>query len=458
MAFTRTGPSSDDADEDAMAIAAEREDLLGLAARLCAHAPQLENAVKGLSGALDAALAGAAGPAEAEQAAESFGHDLRRLWLKTVAGSAGAVYRSPTQNEIDYLARTRSETFGYERDLQPEALEQRCAKFFPSPPGGWRHDHILFSSGQAALSCLLLALGDLDPLKGARPLRIAHLGAYFETRALIESLQSLFEPSAPDNADVIIAEPICCGGAFVRRDVEAELAKLRGAPPKPQLFIFDTTLMGSKDNVAAYLGAIATRPPIAVLRLNSGLKLFQAGLELSNVGIVSVYTTNGDAGFGRALRRMRTLTGAGLRFADVAALEAPWFLDPVYTRRYEEDVFANNAALARAAEDVNQLFEPIVHPAFWGAAAPYCVFQLRMPDDAAYQAIETWIAREAEKRGLNIDRGGSFGFRGHRFEIVRPETGDPTFLRVALGRRGGFSCRGAIALMAALASRKEPPA
>ena len=70
---------------------------------------------------------------------------------------------------------------------------------------------------------------------------------------------------------------------------------------------------------------------------------------------------------------------------------------------------------------------------------------------AAYDALDQEIASEAQRRRLNLARGGSFGFRGHRYEIVKPETGEPPFLRIALGRRGGFSCEGVIAMIGEIA-------
>ena len=67
--------------------------------------------------------------------------------------------------------------------------------------------------------------------------------------------------------------------------------------------------------------------------------------------------------------------------------------------------------------------------------------------------LDKEIAAEALRRRLNFARGGSFGFRAHRYEIVKPETGEAPFLRIALGRRGGWSCEGVIAMIAEMAGR-----
>ena len=81
-----------------------------------------------------------------------------------------------------------------------------------------------------------------------------------------------------------------------------------------------------------------------------------------------------------------------------------------------------------------------------------CAFELATGNSAeALEALACRIEDEAKARGLLIERGGSFGFRGHRFEVIEPETGEPSFLRVALGARDDHSCAGLIDLMAELA-------
>jgi hypothetical protein len=108
-------------------------------------------------------------------------------------------------------------------------------------------------------------------------------------------------------------------------------------------------------------------------------------------------------------------------------------------------VFAHNRALARAAR---------ANPAFnvsysWDTKpAPFVIINLR--DAAAYENLDQRICDEVRRRGLVFAKGGSFGFRGHRFETVRPEVGPP-FLRVAMGRRGGPSLEGILELFRTLA-------
>jgi hypothetical protein len=317
------------------AIAAEARELHELAQELADHAPQLSRPIARLESAFEKSLARAAHPLDAEQAAETFARRLRRVWLEAAGAEAGSVYRSPTASEVQRLAR-HHDAFGYERDLQPETLESRARDFFPAPPEGWRQDHLIFSSGQAAMTCALLGLS--SRLSPGQPIRISHRGAYFETRALIKLMPLLQEATFAQTADIVLDEPICCDGQFHQIDT----GKLLSASPKA--VIFDTTLLGRDDGIAASLANLVDKFPI-VLRITSCLKLFEAGLELANAGILSVYSRGPDA-LGPDLRRIRTLTGSGLSLADAIALEAPWFLDRTEADRYAAAIFAHNARLA----------------------------------------------------------------------------------------------------------------
>lgn len=63
--------------------------------------------------------------------------------------------------------------------------------------------------------------------------------------------------------------------------------------------------------------------------------------------------------------------------------------------------------------------------------------------------METEIAR----RDLSLAKGGSFGFRGHRYELIEPEprAGKP-FLRVATGYREGPDLKRTVDLFEELAA------
>jgi hypothetical protein len=447
----------------------EVADLLRLAQSLKPRAPASREALDDLIATTRAELGAAQQPAARERISEAFARSLRQIWLEACTFSTSRSYRSPPTTETTKTTTGRAVDFGYERDLHPVHLEERCSAFFGPPPQGWSADHILLSSGQSGMAAVLHALEGASVFQAERRRSVVHYGSYFETGEILGFFGSLLSPvgqgraavEAMDrvDADISIVEPVYCDGAFGVVDVERLIAG-HTAGQRPRVFMFDNTLCGTRYSVETLLPALEAAAPAAVFRIFSGLKLFQAGLELSSVGILSVFTRDGGQSpdareLGERIRRIRTLLGLGLSFVEVAALEAPWFLDRGHTHGYEQAVFDNNAALARAVADANRLFVGTFHPCLLSGAgakgAPYSAYRLRERSPDAYSALEQHILDEARRRGLVFDWGGSFGFRGHRFEVVRPESGAEPFLRVALGRRSGASCDGIIELMTDIA-------
>jgi len=410
------------------ALEDERQDLVAIGAMMESLVPDLAPRLDGWRDCLEAHLCQADTPLTAEAILDEAVLALRHVWLEAAASSTSKTYRSPTEGERTITPTGRFHNFGYERDLHPIALETRCAAFFAPPPPGWGHEHVLFSSGQAAMNAVLALLN----ARQEQALRLRHDGCYFETVDLLGLYRHRFRTGGDEAADIVIAEPLWYDGkAFGETSLKAVAERAISEGTKS--IVVDSTLAGLDDGLNQLLDALGG--PQEVFRLHSGLKLFQAGLELADVGIVSVYGSDAAG----ALRRIRTLQGAGLRFADVAALELPLFLDPAPTRHYESAIFAHNAALARAARG-----NPAFAVAYPTDPAPFVVFNLASP--SLYDGLDERLAAEAARRSLLFIKGGSFGFRGHRFETVRPE-GKPPFLRVALGKRAGPSLEGILDLL-----------
>jgi hypothetical protein len=420
----------------------EADALIDLAHSLTLSRPDMQATARDVEAQLHAAVKCDC-PLDFEVGCEQAARRLRAGWLKSVAAETAHVLRSPTEREIERLGRSRHDAYGYERDFQPESLEARCHAFFGEPPSGWTASHVIFSSGQAALATTLLHLAEHRTGK----LQVAHVGSYFETAELVHRT-CLRAPDLPA-ADCIIVEPIACNGRFATHEPASIARGMTGR----QTLVIDETLSAPITLLPNVLSQTVARDA-AVMRLVSGLKLLQQGLELANVGIVSVFARDARqvAALADGLKRCRTLTGAGLRFVDALALEAPFFLDPTATQTYAERVFAHNACLAQAVTAKNRIFKPLGDAEVGGASAPYCAFELRARNTVgALETLTGLIQREAKARGLLFERGGSFGFRGHRYEVIEPETGEPPFLRVAMGARRDQSCRGIIDLVARLA-------
>ena len=386
---------------------------------------------------------------ECENDLEAAALALRRGWFERAHNSADAALKSPCAGTTVPMPGGDTVCFGYERDLDVSLLEERGTLDHPTPDG-WTSSRVLCRSGQSTLSCLLhLVTSTGAP---AAPLTLHHAGRYFESKALIDVWpRQVFRrmPAVVPEVDILLAEPVFCDGRFGVSDP-------RGLPRARRALLLDTTLVGTAVDLSPWFERF-DGPLVAVFR--SGLKLDQAGLELANVGITQLFVREGTAlAAADNLRRIRGLTGSGLTLDELAALSAPWFLDRTYLQDYTAAIFAHNAALGSAIGRESAVFEERSHPSLVsaGAEAPFCAVRLHGGDGAAHRRLLGIVDAEVRRRGLRATQGGSFGFRGHRYELIEPDHEDGVpFLRVALGFRGGRTLAGLIALFRELASRRR---
>ena len=434
----------------------EVEELVQLANMAAAHAPAHESTFRQLVDVIRRCIkAQPQDPYSLETALDDATRSLRIACLRAAHDATDQTLRSPTQNDKPRGPGGRPISFGYERDLDPSAVERKLAQMQPRPKS-WQSAHLAFSSGQSAMACIATALREL--LTRAcedAPLHILHYGGYFETAALFRVYQrsGLYRynswaaaqvwPQEPP--DVVVFEPVYYDGLHSLKAAEiALLQRLLIGANKPVVLIIDATLIGSAFPLDSFLAGLPKFSGL-VIALRSGLKLDQAGLELANVGLVSIFgsqhTDVSAESLADVLREIRTLTGANLSFDALNALDFPWCLNAAYMSRYCDQIFVNNALLASALNE-RGIFAHVAHPRRhvhapdW-AQAPFCVLQLRDNRPENYRGLADHIMEEARRRSIKLDQGGSFGFRGHRFDVILPEDETPPFIRVALGYRTG---------------------
>lgn len=404
---------------------------------------------------------------DGESALDDLVSQLRRAWMATAHEHADLTYRSPPANQPKVLPSRTTIAYAYERSLEESPLDARLPAYRPVP-AGWSARHFLFSSGMAALSGVMQTLPAILGPRTSPPAMIV-AAAYFETLDLVDlGTHGCIARIVTDDAsfatacvehppDVAFLEPIVYDPWLQPFDVQ-DAARRLAALGQPPVLVIDSTLVGPSLPLTRILDEARTLP--LVVQASSGLKLDQAGLELANVGIVSLYAPSDrraelDAAADR-LRLVRRLNGTSITIDTVALLDLPFFLDPATFYEYCSAVFDTNARLANAVR-TGGCFELIAHPSLdvrglpW-AQAPFVFFHLRDDEPARYAELERLVVEEAAARGLAIERGGSFGFRGHRCEaIVLEGAARNGVFKVALGARGGPSLDGIIALMSEIA-------
>jgi len=295
-------------------------------------------------------------------------------------------------------------------------------------PSGWQLEPLLFGSGMAALATLWMALERM--WQKSRVLRVAGLGSYFESKFLEQVVQGAgtLEVVGLDEADVVFAESFNYDWELTPLD----LNRLR----QVKALVLDTTLTGQQLG----LGELRARLPHLefAVRIFSGLKLDQQGLELENCGAALIAGPNPWASQAATiLRQARNSSGGELSPLQRGRLAVPLVLDAELARQHAASVFSNNADLARQLRP-GGLLARAVHPSLnhqcaW-ACAPFVVLHLNDTSISAHRHLAGVLEFEARRRRLPFCRGASFGFLDHRHEFVIPVLRENRALfKVAMG-------------------------
>ncbi|HFD80770.1 MAG TPA: hypothetical protein ENK05_10335 [Gammaproteobacteria bacterium] len=410
---------------------------------------------------------------EGELRLEELSLELRTLWLRHASRISGRYLKSPPHFQTVQLPSGNQNPFPYERWNQPVSLERRAFEYRPTPEG-WVSEHLLFSSGMGAISCLLQVIRQVFEPRTGNPLLLHGIGGYFEITDLMNFIRDeLFQPrimgdqeeftqSVADGASQLIyIEPVFTSrGRLNVFEMERFLSAWQHRPASvPTAIVFDTTFTGNRFPMAEFIKRLAPHHPRLVIQVSSTLKLDQEGLEFSNAGLMSILSTTPPivSGITKRMRKYRAAMGFSLSLDQTAALDYPGFLDADFTEQHASAVFENNATLARNLETgADRLFVNHFHPslaqghkpAHW-AVAPFVNLQLRDDiDPEGRELLKHVIFHEARKRKLTFTPGSSFGFRGHRVETsIQDEPDGLQVIRVAMGSRKGPSLAGTVDLL-----------
>lgn len=408
-----------------------------------------------------------------ERELEKLSLQLRTEWLRYANHISSKYLRSPPHFQMVYLPSGNQNPLPYDRWNKPVSLEQRAANF-RSAPSGWKADHILFNSGMGAVSCLLQVMRKLFEPRPGNPMRFNGVGGYFEIMDLMQfshdelfqfrifQQQQQFQRSVASGASQLLyIEPVyTLLGRLEVFDMDAFLAAWHQRPENtPTAIVVDTTFVGNRFPMKEFLRQLTPHEPRVVVQISSTLKLDQEGLEFSNAGLMSIFSTTEPivSGLGKRLRKYRASMGLGLTLEQTAALDYTGFLDASLSTQHADGIFRNNALLAQEMEvGDNRLFAERFHPVLqeslhstpW-AVSPFVNLQLRSEtSQIERELLKHVLFREASQRGLTFKPGSSFGFRAHRVETsIQDERGGVQVIRVAMGCREGPSLGGAIKLL-----------
>jgi hypothetical protein len=417
--------------------------------------------------------------------------EMRTIWMQIAHDHTGHHLKSPLVDETVILPLGQTHNLQYERLFMPRALERRCKSYRPQIRG-WASSHLLFRSGMAAISSIIQNIQAFFFSHGQRKIMVDFFGGYFETQRVFDLHGSslltfrrhaagsdLYDAVAQSDGDVLFFEPVSYDWDMEVVDLDILIASIGKRRRALDMIVVDTTIVGDRFPMQKFLSALPRDAAPIIAHISSGLKLDQEGLELANVGIVTLYCRQVDPiantaeKFFRQLSGHRKVNGTGLSTYEAAALDVPWFLNINRFSEHCRAVFENNIRLAHALVPTIQsndgIFERVSHPGLSSSAhlswavAPFVAihFKERFDHEDTHQRVLAILLENAAIDGINFLGGGmSFGFRGHRFEIIMPEKilhpngKSKGLLKIAMGRRKGPMADAVIHLVNSLALLK----
>lgn len=296
--------------------------------------------------------------------------DFRHEWITKISKYTDSIYKSPIFSSIMKLPISENINYSYERSIDCNSLELK-AKNYRENNENWDDEHIIFSNGMSALTTMISSYKSILRNNKEQKLKVFVWGAYFETRVFLDFEkddrfewrnftyeQELFNTIINEDFDILLIEPVRYDWDLEAIDIVSLLKSVISVKStRYRLIIFDTTLISQNIPIKQCLDVLYQIPFLTVVNFNSLLKLNQEGLELSNGGLISIYTSKAYSkdlaakGIAEYLRKIRTILGVGLDLREISLLDNPFTFNINYVKNYSDKVFFNNEFLANAVSE-----------------------------------------------------------------------------------------------------------
>lgn len=367
---------------------------------------------------------------------------IRREWINISSNKDAEIWKSPIFNEVIQTTIGNTLSYGYERALHPDFLEDAWNKKFEY--------NIMFKSCMSSIDSILKTL-----ISSKKNITIICWCSYFETMSLLKLYRAfgieiiLFEtPEAMFNylenheVDVIFIEPIKYNENMETISLK-KLINIINNQKRIIHLIFDTTLT-SHFFLGEFLKTTVLNENLLIYEIRSGLKLDQQGFEFSNVGILKIYHNYSFQEVQKkiidSLKSIRVLSGSGLSFYEVNLLDFGYFKNCKLNKDYQDRLLNNNLSFYSQLEYGNNIKE-IIYPQIDSDfnKAPFIFIILKNND--LYNDLLHYIECEFQKYSVNLKISNSFGFRDLRVEIIEMNNNNnkTNIFKIACGSFKGLS-------------------
>lgn len=398
-----------------------------------------------------------------ERALWQFSMEFRKIWLGAVQDHTVKSLKSPAHFHSPRRMDGEKYSFPYDRWGKPKPFEADYGKSLEIADG-WHGTHFFFGNAMAALTTFMMQFKKMTAKKKVSLL--GHQG-YFEFHDLLRlmcgpdfaahlsaHLDGFYQRIAESEGDVILIEPVYATNDLSVFDEQAFFNAWHKRTNKAEtIVLIDTSLVGDRFDFKAFMERFGDHPPVMVAQFFSAIKLHQIGLEFASFGVLSLFMAETSKYFDHrkvfenSIKVIRRTLGNGATYDEYSAVEFPLLSGPEILKRHCDQVFQNNANLAKRLEEVAGLglIKQVIHPALGKmadkphAVSPYVVFLLSEGSKKDVTFLKRVMEKQSQKSGILFQSGSSFGFRFHRFEVNDyHDEKEPSF-RIAMGSFNGPS-------------------
>ncbi|MGX9425222.1 MULTISPECIES: hypothetical protein [Bradyrhizobium] len=316
-----------------------------------------------------------------------------------------------TETAWAYPDRLRAGPFEFSYGYQRADLDVRGPSFYQFDDAA-ANETIYTSSGMAAISALLLASAQMMPEADILVLP----GSYSETLELIESharhLRPMLLKSSPGEVAsrarrlrVLLLDSCAPAAAFE--------TTLRGANPRLDLIVFDTTCFSSGSGRIRRVLNWAHRWEIPIVLVRSHTKLDSLGLEYGRLGSAVFVACEAHRVHQAQLEALAREMRKAVRLFGGAALPAH-FPPYVGTRAYRDLTDKRVSAILRNSRRTARYFASTLAGSsgelHFGHGLYVTLTPKRMLDERQTRQMAADLCGDLRKAGLPLRHAGSFGF------------------------------------------------
>ncbi|ARD95100.1 MULTISPECIES: hypothetical protein [Lactococcus] len=344
-------------------------------------------------------------------------NSLRSTIMIEQSKKSSKAMKSP---EFNRGQKTSNSYFSYERGYQPYKLEQLIRHLYES-------EYVKSIVTRSGMSSIDLAIKSASFFLSPKPLKVFSLYSYFETTGILSQYQKMgtikyhkflsfkkfIESIKKEDPDLIYLENPQALSSHPCNNIEYFFSILDRMPAtKFRIVIIDSTLSGPLKNLKKFIKI--NQSNLMIVDIVSGIKFYNLGLELSNLGIMNIWTKSKKIrnNFATNIKNVRSLSGQSIQPIEESML-MPIFKNLNLVNDHY-DAILNNSLHYQKYFYLTKILPRI-------SRTPILYIENKAMNGTDINKIVHGIHDKLHLRGLELSTGDSFGFHLTRIQAIHTE-------------------------------------